>query len=1004
MAPVSSPLARALHLRAGEGRTLLVLGSYLLLCTAASTILSASKNGLFLSIYPGRYIPHVVVGAAVLTAGVAVVFSGVVAGTARRRLASRLTAFLVLAVLLARWLFALDPAMSLAVYLLMSVVQVVCLTHAWDFVGDLLTGRQAKRLAPLFGVGASLGAMVGGVAVPVLTVLFGAPNLLLAGGALLGLALPLLWAVPEPLKPPEEPSDAGSGAVRAFVRGAARGFRALGSEPLLRVLALSLVGITLAGTLIELQFKLGLQASFGRDRITAVLGLMSSLVGAGTLLLQLVASRWLFPRLGVSFAGLMHGGVLALAAGAASAFGGVWTLAAAQAVDDILQFSIQRPVEQVSLLPFPGAVKSAAVATLGGVMRPLAKGIAGLLAILLLTTGPVLPILATGAAALACLVFLRHRRLYLAALRNALGRHAVDFSARTDVPLVVDRAALSVLDGGLADTDPTVVVFSLSLLEKLPVHDALPRALRLLDHPTPEVRAEATQVLAGLDLEGEERPLPAVHARLRGERSAFVRASLLSTLGAWGEADEARIAPFLDDPDERVREAALVALGRSGWSEADARLRRLLAPERPAADRAVAARAAGALGRVELLPELADAVHDDAVRPAALHALTRLGAPSVPVLGDLLRRRELPLPLRRGIVTALAGVAHPDAHDALVELIDEPALGPAALTSLQRLRKEARVEPIVPGRLRGTLAREVRTGLGYALVSARIEGAGPEGFLATELEGLAWRSLSRVLRMLTLCHDPGLVEAVRTGLAADDAGTRSNALELLEGVLSAEHARLVMPFAEAAADRFAVERVAPLVADAGHARTAPLELLLDDDDWWARALALHGLGRGAEIGLPGRIPDPRSQDAGMIPLIERVMILKGSQLFRHFPGSELAGIASLAEVVHLETDAVVFEQGDVGDAFYMVVRGSVRIMRGSHELALLGSREGFGEMAILDQETRSATATAAEPTTLLAIDRDSFDRLIEQNPSVARGIYRMLTQRLRNTLAQVAAG
>ncbi len=107
-------------------------------------------------------------------------------------------------------------------------------------------------------------------------------------------------------------------------------------------------------------------------------------------------------------------------------------------------------------------------------------------------------------------------------------------------------------------------------------------------------------------------------------------------------------------------------------------------------------------------------------------------------------------------------------------------------------------------------------------------------------------------------------------------------------------------------------------------------------------------------------------------------------------------------MVHLEKDQVVFEQGQPGDAFYMVVRGNIRIMRGSTELAQLGPREGFGEMAILDQETRSATAT--EATTLLRIDRDSFDRLIEQNPSVARGIYRMLTQRLRNTLAQVAAG
>ena len=142
----------------------------------------------------------------------------------------------------------------------------------------------------------------------------------------------------------------------------------------------------------------------------------------------------------------------------------------------------------------------------------------------------------------------------------------------------------------------------------------------------------------------------------------------------------------------------------------------------------------------------------------------------------------------------------------------------------------------------------------------------------------------------------------------------------------------------------------------------------------------------------------------MIPLIEKVMILKGSELFRNFPGPDLAGIASLAQVVYLEPDEALFNQGEEGDAFYMVVQGGVRITRGSTELAILGTREGFGEMAILDQETRPAPATAAEATTLLRIGQDSFDQLIEQNPTVARGIYRVLTERLRNTLAQVAAG
>lgn len=142
----------------------------------------------------------------------------------------------------------------------------------------------------------------------------------------------------------------------------------------------------------------------------------------------------------------------------------------------------------------------------------------------------------------------------------------------------------------------------------------------------------------------------------------------------------------------------------------------------------------------------------------------------------------------------------------------------------------------------------------------------------------------------------------------------------------------------------------------------------------------------------------------MIPLIEKVMLLKGSEFFRNFPGADLAGIAGMAGEVFVEKGNVIFEQGDHGDAFYLVVKGAVTISRGATKLATLGPREGFGEMSILDRETRSASATAAEDTTLLSLDRDSFDRIIEQNPVVARGVYRVLTERLRNTLAQVAAG
>lgn len=1008
MSGLPHAVARALNLREGEGRTLAVLGSFLLLITATTTVLSATKNGLFLSVYPGTYIPHIIIAGAVVSAAAAILFSGVISGTARRSLAVRLTVVLVALLLASRFAFVWDPRLSVAVYLVLSAAQVLMVTHAWDYAGDLLTGRQAKRLAPLLGVGASIGTLIGGGSVPFVVGFVGTENLLLIASFFVAAGLPLLWAVPEPAVPVDETAEAGQGALRAFVQGAGRGLKGIASEPLLKLMALGMVALALTGTLIELQFKTALQATMEKDQITSVLGVLSSIVGVGTLLMQVVASRWIFPRLGVSFAARLHAGLLAFAAGGAAVLGGVWILAALQAVDDILQHSVQKPVEQVSLLPFPGPLKSASLATLGGVVRPLAEAGAGLLAILLASRTAIVPWITVATAATALALVFRHRRLYMGALEKALARHSVDFSAAMDVPLVVDRGALAVIDRGLEDREDTVVVFSVALLAQLPPDAALPRAVARLSHPTAEVRAEAARVLGRLDLAPGEQPVDRIRAALRTEADPLAQASLLGTLGEWRGGDEELLLPLVRGGEEaEVRRRALVALAHSGWAGTDAELDRLLAPGAPSTDRAVGAGAVGALGAERFLARVADAVEDAVARPAALDALAALGAPAVPVLTGLLERRDLPLPVRRSVVTTLAEVPHRDGRDALLSLVEEPALGPAAMTSLHRLRREKRMDPVDPSRLRTLLRTEVRRGLRYALASAalRREGEGDErrAFVAGELRGLAHRSAYRIMRALSLAHDPARVEAVREALSSDNPARRSNALELLEGMLAPEEGRLVMPFADVFAEGFPEERVAGLVADAGAVRNRPLETLADDAEWWTRALALHALGRDGEISVPGRDPDD-SEAPPMIPIIERVMILKGSQLFRYFPGHDLAGIASLAQVVYLETDETVFRQGDEGDAFYMVVQGTVRIVRGSHELAVLGPREGFGEMAILDQETRSATAVAAEPTTLLRLDRDSFDRLIEQNPSVARGIYRVLTQRLRNTLAQVAAG
>ncbi len=998
-------IQRALNLRRGEGGVFAVMAAFLLLSTANTTLLSAAKNGLFLSVYEPELIPHAIIAAALVTAVVALVFTGIVAGTQRRPLAIGLTMALGASVLACRLLFALNPRSSFVVYLWLSAVQVLVLTHAWDYASSLLTGRQAKRLLPLFGVGASIGAILGGIAVAPAAIRLGTANLLWIALVLLVGSLPLLWLVEEPRKELEERPE-GHNALLGFLSRSGQGFRTVGGSNLLRLMAFGLAALTITGTLIDLQLKFLLQETFARDDITAIYGLMSAAVGTGTLLLQIWASQVLFPRFGVSFAAILHGSVLTIAACGVAVTGGLYVLVVAQALDDILQFSLQKPVEQVSLLPFPAAVKSVALATLGGVLRPLSKASAGGIALALGDHPRLLPIATVASAGAALVAYSQHRERYMRALELALARHAVDLSEKDTTPLVVDRSTLTILDRGLEDEDPTIVVFATSLLEQLPAEDALPRLVRLLEHETPEVRAEAAAVFGRIDAPLDFAAGMSIARVLAEEEVSYVVARLLQSIGLVGGIDPEVVTGYLEHDDPEVRRAALVALARLGWDDARPRIRSML--REPSPMRPIAAHAVGDLGWHDFMDDLAAVVDDAEARPAALDALGRLGPDAVPVLAAVLRRRELPLTLRRTVVTALAGIEGVESRDTLVALTEDPALGPAALHSLSHLRSSGSIGPVGEAELSSLLEKQIRRGLLYSAASTVIRSGarGPsDSFVASELRGLHERAVRRILKILGLTYDAQRVAAITEALLSESAAHRSNALELLEGTVSGPSAAVVMPFLDLVSEGSPLHRVLEVLPDGRAVQEGPGEALADDEDWWPRSLALHYLGRYDEVAIPGR-PEKRThtEDDAMIPLIEKVMILKGSEFFRNFPGSDLAGIAAVAEVRHLEKDDVVFAQGEDGDAFYVVVSGSIVISRGATKLATLGSREGFGEMSILDSEPRSATATAAEATTLLSLDRASFDRVIERNPVVARGVYRVLTERLRRTLAQVAAG
>ena len=130
-------------------------------------------------------------------------------------------------------------------------------------------------------------------------------------------------------------------------------------------------------------------------------------------------------------------------------------------------------------------------------------------------------------------------------------------------------------------------------------------------------------------------------------------------------------------------------------------------------------------------------------------------------------------------------------------------------------------------------------------------------------------------------------------------------------------------------------------------------------------------------------------------LFEKVLILKSLAIFSETPETILSELAPLMQEEEVEENTVLFNEGDIGDCMYVIYRGQVKIHKASVTLAILKEKEVFGELSLLDSETRSASATAHTDCFLFKIDQEPFYELMETRPEVGKGFIKILCQRLR---------
>lgn len=104
------------------------------------------------------------------------------------------------------------------------------------------------------------------------------------------------------------------------------------------------------------------------------------------------------------------------------------------------------------------------------------------------------------------------------------------------------------------------------------------------------------------------------------------------------------------------------------------------------------------------------------------------------------------------------------------------------------------------------------------------------------------------------------------------------------------------------------------------------------------------------------------------------------------------------DIETFESGEIIFEQGDPGDFMYVVVEGEVEIILRGEIINTLRPGEIFGEMALIDNRPRSATAKAAAPTKLAPVNRFSFTYYVQNSPFFALDVMEIMARRLREQM------
>ena len=1016
----------------------------------SATITGASvRDAVFLTQFDKSYLPVMFITIAVVMAGVIALYKKLTAGQ------DQIFVISISGALFSVSLFLLQSNLSglfiPVLYIWMEVVTILSIFQFWILAGEIFNARQAKRIFTLLGAGGSFAGMGAGFGIKPFVSTFGSENLLFLTIFFIGLSVVMAQML-RPFRMSRKPKKVNSKPVAKSKTEFEPYLKSIALLIGLAAFVSKIIDYQFK--------MMAADAFPNQNDLVSFFGTYYMSTGAATLIMQFFVTGFILTRFGILAGLLILPISLAIGSSGFLAIGTLSAVFIAKFSDQVFKFSTNNAVQEILWLPVAPEKKKRAKPIIDGTIRSGLEGLAGALIFALVSFKLVLQDniqLLSLIVILGVLFWLwnsfRLKDGYVNSLMKAIENRQLNLD---DVEFDInDSHIVDTIDKTLKDDDELKQLFALDLLWTLPLHPWKNTLQYLFHHGSNQIQRAVLelawhqpgiitdQLLLNSFKEDSElapfaiscagdRMIPDIAEKvspfLKSDNPSLSAAAAVGILKQDTNHHESKLIldSLMESDNPTILCTTIGFLKQSGQWISTENKKRFLGHESHDVRNQILAVFKGSPDSdflVSIILNLANASTFD----AAESALNQYD-PSLVTdrFYHFLFGEDSPLRLKLGILKT----AHEFPSSDMTELLSSGLNDPDLLilngisNALVKMSKNKELEAEILNKIENHIKAISKRAFQLYLLRDQLKNVSQAFLIQDHIESDLNKVIPILLKLGTLKKPDIPIETYIRYVKSNDPDLLPIVLELVDSTFSPENRKHTLPLIDPDVDRIKIGQ--ELFPDLFRNPNDMLGHWIKNPHFWKTGIALQYLLNSENTAVLkiikwDKIPNsiftsnlfneteqnylnrnflndkfPMQENPPMYSILEKTIILKSVDLFHKIPGDVLTRIAQIAEELRCEQKHVIFKEGDQGDSMFVIISGKVDVIQNDHSITQLERGTCIGEMALLDQEPRSADTITLEESVLLKIDQEGFFQLMASNPEIMKQIVKILTGRVRS--------